>query len=144
MCPDRLLLCNDLINNALERFEACKVGDWSKAEALVASANPNQKAADLISFDAFADEGPLSGDGGLSLPPDSGSASSYRNQAAMTSSGLPLDLFTAPSPTPFSRALVSFLSRKHVSKLITTNAKTRSNGVFPKCCTAVSAASIYV
>lgn len=32
---DRLLLCNDLINNALDRFEACKAGDWSKAQRLV-------------------------------------------------------------------------------------------------------------
>lgn len=34
-CADRLLLCNDLINNALERFEACKTGDWSKAQRIV-------------------------------------------------------------------------------------------------------------
>lgn len=34
---DRLLLCNDLINNALDRFEACKAGDWQKAQALVES-----------------------------------------------------------------------------------------------------------
>lgn len=32
---ERLLLCNDLINNALERYEACRAGDWSKAQALV-------------------------------------------------------------------------------------------------------------
>lgn len=32
---ERLLLCNDLINTALERFEACKVGDWTKAQAVV-------------------------------------------------------------------------------------------------------------
>ena len=32
---DRLLLCNDLINNALERFEACKAGDWGRAQAIV-------------------------------------------------------------------------------------------------------------
>jgi len=32
---ERLLLCNDLINTALERYEACRVGDWSKAQALV-------------------------------------------------------------------------------------------------------------
>ncbi|ORY27773.1 Golgi to vacuole transport-related protein [Naematelia encephala] len=95
---DRLLLCNDLINNALERFEACKAGDWTKAQALVDANNPNQKAADLISFDAFADEGPMSGDGGLSLPTnDSGQAGS--SASAMTSSGLPIDLFSAPSPS---------------------------------------------
>jgi len=95
---ERLLLCNDLINNALERFEAFKVGDFAKAQALVDSANPNQKAADLISFDAFADdEGPLSGDGGLSLPADSAPSSS---SAGLTAGGLPLDLFSAPSPSP--------------------------------------------
>lgn len=66
------------------------------------SANPNQKAADLISFDAFADdadETPLSGNGGLSLPPDSLSAAPSSSTSAMTSSGLPLDLFSAPSPS---------------------------------------------
>lgn len=95
--PDRLLLCNDLINNALDRFEACKAGDWDKAQQLVESANPNKKAADLISFDAFADdEEPLSGDGGLALPSDAAGGSSG---SAMTSSGLPLDLFSSPSPT---------------------------------------------
>ncbi|ORX34513.1 hypothetical protein BD324DRAFT_604723 [Kockovaella imperatae] len=90
---ERLLLCNDLINNALDRYEACKVGDWAKAQALVEASNPNKKAADLISFDAFADDEPMGG--GVSLPADAGSSS-----AGMTSSGLPLDLFTAPSPTP--------------------------------------------
>jgi ADP-ribosylation factor-binding protein GGA len=35
LLSDRLLLCNDLINTALERYEACRVGDWSKAQALV-------------------------------------------------------------------------------------------------------------
>ena len=88
--PDRLLLCNDLINNALERFEACKAGDWAKAQHIVEQTNPNQKAADLISFDAFADDEPMSGDGGLALPASGPS----------TSSGLPLDLFSAPSPSP--------------------------------------------
>ena len=66
-------------------------------------ANPNQKAADLISFDAFADdedEKPLSGHGGLSLPVDNPPSSSSSSGAGMTSSGLPLDLFTAPSPAP--------------------------------------------
>lgn len=98
MCPtgradiDRLLLCNDLINNALERFEACKAGDWAKAQQIVDSTNPNQKAADLISFDAFADDEPMSGDGGLALP--------TATSAPSTSSGLPLDLFSAPSPSP--------------------------------------------
>lgn len=32
---DRLLLCNDLINNSLDRYEAVKAGDWAKAQALV-------------------------------------------------------------------------------------------------------------
>ena len=114
---DRLLLCNDLINNALERYQAVKAGDWSKAQALVesyvthnhvpecranTSANPNKKAADLISFDAFADdEAPLSGDGSLALPSGSTQASSSASgsaSAGFSSSGLPLDLFSAPSP----------------------------------------------
>ncbi|ODO03179.1 hypothetical protein I350_06024 [Cryptococcus amylolentus CBS 6273] len=89
---DRLLLCNDLINTALERFEACKAGDWTRARAVAESSNPNQKAADLISFDAFDDEPAPSGAvGGLSLPADSSS------NAGMSTAGLPLDLF-APSP----------------------------------------------
>jgi ADP-ribosylation factor-binding protein GGA len=62
--------------------------------------NPNRKASDLISFDAFADEddeSPMSGDGGLSLPTGPTASTST---TAMTSSGLPLDLFSAPSPSP--------------------------------------------
>jgi ADP-ribosylation factor-binding protein GGA len=67
--------------------------------------NPNKKAADLISFDAFADdEGQLSmsGDGGLSLPSDNtnNASSSSAPPAATAPGGLPLDLFSAPSPTP--------------------------------------------
>ncbi|WVF70040.1 hypothetical protein IAT40_004827 [Kwoniella sp. CBS 6097] len=98
---DRLLLCNDLINTALERFEACKVGDWSKAQAVVEANNPNKKAADLISFDAFADDEPSSstsvggGGGGLALPTDTTPSTS---NAGMTAAGLPFDLF-APSPS---------------------------------------------
>jgi hypothetical protein len=34
LTSDRLLLINDLINNVLERFEACKAGDWVKAKAV--------------------------------------------------------------------------------------------------------------
>ena len=66
------------------------------------SANPNKKAADLISFDAFAHEEPMSGDGSLSLPSDSAQSSSAQATpgAEMSSAGLPLDLFSAPSPTP--------------------------------------------
>ncbi|WWD00344.1 hypothetical protein V866_007256 [Kwoniella sp. B9012] len=94
---DRLLLCNDLINTALERFEACKVGDWTKAQAVVEANNPNKKAADLISFDAFADDDQPSSStsstgGGLALPADTS------NNAGMTAAGLPFDLF-APSPS---------------------------------------------
>lgn len=37
LMEDRLLLCNDLINNALDRYEAVKAGDWGKAQALVES-----------------------------------------------------------------------------------------------------------
>ncbi|OCF37547.1 VHS domain-containing protein [Kwoniella heveanensis BCC8398] len=96
---DRLLLCNDLINTALERFEACKAGDWSKAQAVVEANNPSKKAADLISFDAFADDEPSSstsgGGGGLALPTDTTPSAS---NAGMTAAGLPFDLF-APSPS---------------------------------------------
>lgn len=44
----------------------------------------------------------MSGNGGLSLPTDASSSgpSSSSYTAELTSSGLPLDLFTAPSPTP--------------------------------------------
>ncbi|WRT64989.1 uncharacterized protein IL334_001930 [Kwoniella shivajii] len=97
---DRLLLCNDLINTALERFEACRVGDWTRAQAVVEANNPNKKAADLISFDAFADdEDPSSSStsqgGGLHLPADMTPSTS---NAGMTAAGLPFDLF-APSPS---------------------------------------------
>ncbi|WVR04451.1 hypothetical protein IAU60_001454 [Kwoniella sp. DSM 27419] len=91
---DRLLLCNDLINTVLERFEACRAGDWSKAQAVVEANNPNKKASDLISFDAFADDEPeasSSSGGGLALPSDT------TTNAGMTTAGLPFDLF-APSP----------------------------------------------
>ncbi|WWC67716.1 uncharacterized protein I206_101628 [Kwoniella pini CBS 10737] len=94
---DRLLLCNDLINTALDRFEACKVGDWSKAQAVVEANNPNKKASDLINFDAFADDEPSSSSspgGGLALPSDATTSTS----AGMTAAGLPFDLF-APSPS---------------------------------------------
>lgn len=35
--PDRLLLMNDLINNVLDRYEACKKGDWAKAAEIDAT-----------------------------------------------------------------------------------------------------------
>ncbi|WVQ84100.1 hypothetical protein IAT38_006245 [Cryptococcus sp. DSM 104549] len=95
---DRLLLCNDLINTALERFEACKAGDWTKAQAVVDANNPNQKAADLISFDAFDDNEPMGGSShGLALPTSDGDNAPSSSNAGMTTAGLPLDLF-APSP----------------------------------------------
>lgn len=34
---DRLLLMNDLINNVLDRYEACKKGDWAKAAEIDAT-----------------------------------------------------------------------------------------------------------
>ena len=34
---DRLLLMNDLINNVLDRYEACKKGDWAKAAEIDAA-----------------------------------------------------------------------------------------------------------
>ncbi|KIY35458.1 VHS domain-containing protein [Cryptococcus gattii E566] len=91
---ERLLLCNDLINTALERFEACRVGDWTKAQAVVERNNPNQKVADLISFDAADDEPASSSFGGVTLPADNIPSTS---NVGMTTAGLPLDLF-APSP----------------------------------------------
>lgn len=56
--------------------------------------NPNQKVADLISFDAFDDEPASSSSGGVTLPADNIPSTS---NVGMTTSGLPLDLF-APSP----------------------------------------------
>ncbi|KAL7418583.1 ARF-binding protein [Cryptotrichosporon argae] len=112
---ERLLLCNDLINNALDRYEACKKGDWAKAQALVEAANPNQKAADLISFDAFADdadEAPLSGHGGLALPSGTAAAPSA-TEPGLTASGLPLDLFSAASPAPACPAAPALASPAH-------------------------------
>lgn len=38
---ERLLLCNDLINTAVERYEACRAGDWTKAQALVEAYVPD-------------------------------------------------------------------------------------------------------
>lgn len=95
---DRLLLCNDLINNALNRFEAAKKGDWAAANAIAQQLEAQPKQNDLISFDAFADddEAPASG-GGLSLPTGAGAAPSASNPG-FTAGGLPLDLF-APSPS---------------------------------------------
>jgi ADP-ribosylation factor-binding protein GGA len=69
-------------------------------ETYAVRANPNQKAADLISFDAFADEEQgMSGDGGLSLPTAGGT---QNNNSSMAAGGLPLDLFSSPSPAPTS------------------------------------------
>lgn len=97
---DRLLLCNDLINNALDRFEACKKGDWVAARAVVEQANPTSTHNDLISFDAFADDNDDSvaaAGGGLALPTGNAAAPSTSNPG-FTAGGLPLDLF-APSPS---------------------------------------------
>lgn len=99
---DRLLVCNDLINSAIERFEAAKRGDWTAARNITvpqtgASASANRGGNDLISFDAFADdEEPASG--GLALPSGSQAAPSTTNPG-FTAGGLPLDLFATPSPS---------------------------------------------
>lgn len=92
---DRLLLCNDLINNALDRYEACKKGDWVAARAVVEQSNPTSKANDLINFDVFADDEPAGG--GLALPSGSAAEASASNPG-FTTGGLPLDLF-GPSPS---------------------------------------------
>lgn len=107
---DRLLLCNDLINNALERYQAAKKGDWEAARAIAqqwvysygalptnrsaAGTSAKSKGNDLISFDAFADD---EDSGGLALPSGSAAAPSATNPG-FTAGGLPLDLF-APSPS---------------------------------------------
>lgn len=91
---DRLLLCNDLINNALERFEACKRGDWTAAQAAVDNQAGAGKKNDLISFDGFADD---DNNGGVALPSGDDAAASSSNPG-FTAGGLPLDLF-APSPS---------------------------------------------
>lgn len=94
---DRLLLCNDLINNALDRFEACKRGDWGAAQNIVSQSNPTKaKANDLISFDGLADDDD-NDNGGVSLPSGDNAAPSTSNPG-FTAGGLPLDLF-APSPS---------------------------------------------
>jgi hypothetical protein len=91
---DRLLMCNDLINSALDRFEAAKRGDWGAAQTIAQQSNPAKKANDLISFDGFADDEDT---GGVSLP-SSGEAEASSSNPGFTAGGLPLDLF-APSPS---------------------------------------------
>ncbi|BEJ13198.1 hypothetical protein CspHIS471_0303720 [Cutaneotrichosporon sp. HIS471] len=91
---DRLLMCNDLINSALDRFEAAKRGDWGAAQTIAQQSNPAKKANDLISFDAFGDDEDT---GGVSLP-SGGDAAPSSSNPGFTAGGLPLDLF-APSPS---------------------------------------------
>ncbi|CAK9783563.1 VHS-domain-containing protein [Cutaneotrichosporon oleaginosum] len=91
---DRLLMCNDLINAALDRFEAAKRGDWAAAQTIAQQSNPANKANDLISFDGFADDADT---GGVSLP-SGGEAAPSSSNPGFTAGGLPLDLF-APSPS---------------------------------------------
>lgn len=90
---DRLLMCNDLINSALDRFEAAKRGDWAAAQT-IAHQSSAKKANDLISFDAFGDDEDA---GGVSLP-SGGDAAPSSSNPGFTAGGLPLDLF-APSPS---------------------------------------------
>lgn len=91
---DRLLMCNDLINSALDRFEAAKRGDWGAAQTIAQQSNPAQKANDLISFDGLADDEDT---GGVSLP-SGGEAAPSSSNPGFTTGGLPLDLF-GPSPS---------------------------------------------
>lgn len=99
---DKLLVCNDLINSAIERFEAAKRGDWTAARNVAVpqagnnSSSQNRGGNDLISFDAFADDDEEPS-GGLALPSGSQAAPSTTNPG-FTAGGLPLDLFATPSP----------------------------------------------
>ncbi|KAJ9117711.1 hypothetical protein QFC24_006425 [Naganishia onofrii] len=93
---DRLLLMNDLINNVLDRYEACRRGDWAKAAEIDATLNPQNKPPDLISFDAFADDSDLNAlSNETSAPQGTGGSA----PAPTTSVGLPLDLFSSPAPS---------------------------------------------
>lgn len=100
---DKLLVCNDLINAAIERFEAAKRGDWSAARNITvpqpgaAAGSQRSGGNDLISFDAFADDDEQPS-GGLALPSGSQAAPSTTNPG-FTAGGLPLDLFATPSPS---------------------------------------------
>ncbi|KAI5449067.1 ARF-binding protein [Naganishia albida] len=92
---DRLLLMNDLINNVLDRYEACKKGDWAKAAEIDATLNPQNKPPDLISFDAFADDSDLNA---LSHETTSAPTGTSASAGPASSIGLPLDLFSSPAP----------------------------------------------
>lgn len=111
---DRLLLMNDLINNVLERFEACKRGDWSKAAEIDATLNPSSKPPDLINFDAFADDNNL-GSLSLSSPAPGTPSVAAPASATQTIGGLPVDLFSSlamPSSSSTSSGIPSGPSRQ--------------------------------
>ncbi|KAJ9094279.1 hypothetical protein QFC21_006105 [Naganishia friedmannii] len=93
---DRLLLMNDLINNVLDRYEACRRGDWAKAAEIDATLNPQNKPPDLISFDVFADDSDLNALSNETSAPQTVAGTA---PAPTTSVGLPLDLFSSPAPT---------------------------------------------
>ncbi|KAJ9113015.1 hypothetical protein QFC22_006111 [Naganishia vaughanmartiniae] len=93
---DRLLLMNDLINNVLDRYEACRRGDWAKAAEIDATLNPQNKPPDLISFDVFADDSDLNALSNETSAPQTAAGTA---PAPTTSVGLPLDLFSSPAPT---------------------------------------------
>ncbi|KAJ9112894.1 hypothetical protein QFC19_000449 [Naganishia cerealis] len=75
---DRLLLMNDLINNVLDRYEACRKGDWAKAAEI--------DATDLNALSNESSAVPTAGPAAPAPPPT-------------TSVGLPLDLFSSPAST---------------------------------------------
>lgn len=93
---DRLLLINDLLNNVIDRYEACKNGDFARANEIHGTINPESKKPDLISFDAFADDEHL---GGVSLGADTGSSTPVP-AAVSAPGGLPLDLFGSFTSAP--------------------------------------------
>ncbi|CDZ96194.1 Cytosolic sorting protein GGA2/TOM1 [Phaffia rhodozyma] len=101
---DRLLLINDLINGVIERYEACRKGDWSKGRNIAVSTftAPPAPEPSLISFDAFADDPPsesfVSSSAALaSTSPASVATSTAAPSPPPSFSGLPLDLFSAPA-----------------------------------------------
>lgn len=83
------------------------------------SANPDKKAADLISFDAFADEEQgMSGHGGLALPtsgPSGSNSTSPMQDNNLSPGGLPLDLFSTPSSAPAPNAMSSLFATSSAS-----------------------------
>lgn len=133
---DRLLLINDLINQVIERYQACRKGDFSKLVTIDASIDPSKggadavptaKITDLISFDdeepQAASSGAAASTGGqasalddfASLTFDDNAAQNNNGAASASASagpgGLPADLFNSSNlsrPTNTSTGAPSF------------------------------------